>query len=327
MRHNVLPGEYLGYELWQPDRKVNIDNYLYAKEGMRVFNMLNRPSQPNPIDDKLAFYEMCKAHAIPSPEILAAFTPAGMLLEFESGRPPERDLFVKTRSSLGGDGAERFRWDGVAFESSRGGRLRLEDISTYLATRARTENRTLLIQPALANHPNLRLGANADLAPARVVTGLSTDGKVIAIYGHFYYPADQVPSRQGQVHQIPVRQGRVALIDVASGRIMPVLPPNSSGDTIQAESGSDDCIFPNWDVALRYANAAHHVCSNFAFIGWDIAFTDQGPKILEGNANWSAGDYQRLCGQPLGRTEFAEILATQLRDLALNATSSVRIPN
>src|SRR5262249_22164828 len=68
LRHNVQPGEYFAYALWQPDRKTNIDNYLYCREAPRLFKLSNRPSQPNPIDDKLQFYEMCKAYALPTPE-------------------------------------------------------------------------------------------------------------------------------------------------------------------------------------------------------------------------------------------------------------------
>src|SRR5262245_62152921 len=137
MRHNVQPGEYFAYALWQPNRKLNIDNYLYAKEGPRLFKLLNRPSQPNPIDDKLAFHELCKSFALPSPEILAAFTPTGKLLDFECGRPPERDLFVKPRVGAAAHGTEYFRWQGVVFESDRGRRLMPEDLGGYLSTRAR----------------------------------------------------------------------------------------------------------------------------------------------------------------------------------------------
>ena len=102
MRHNILPGEYFSYALWEPDRRVNIDHYLYSNEATRLFKLLNRPSKPNPIDDKLAFYEMCKTHDIPTPGVLAAFAPSGKLIEFECGQPPEHDLFVKPRAGLGG---------------------------------------------------------------------------------------------------------------------------------------------------------------------------------------------------------------------------------
>ena len=65
IRHNILPSEYYAYGLWQPDRRMNIDNYLYSNEAARLFKVLNRPSQPDPISDKLAFYELCKAHGSP----------------------------------------------------------------------------------------------------------------------------------------------------------------------------------------------------------------------------------------------------------------------
>ena len=57
IRHNIIPGDYFAYALWQPDRKLNIDNYLYGAEAPRLFKLLNRPLQPDPIGDKLLFRE------------------------------------------------------------------------------------------------------------------------------------------------------------------------------------------------------------------------------------------------------------------------------
>src|SRR5262245_2364417 len=173
IRHNILPSEYYAYGLWLPDRRVNIDNYLYSNEAPRLFKALNQPSKPDLIRDKLAFHDMCKAHAIPTPAVLAAFAPTGVILDFESGRPPQHDLFVK-----GGNRAERFRWRGLDFENNRGCRLKTEKLGNYLADRARTENLTLLVQPVLSNHPDLRVESNGALATARLVTGRSIDGEV-----------------------------------------------------------------------------------------------------------------------------------------------------
>ena len=44
IRHNILPSEYYEYRLWQPDRRMNIDNYLYDNEAARLFKVLNRRS-------------------------------------------------------------------------------------------------------------------------------------------------------------------------------------------------------------------------------------------------------------------------------------------
>ena len=68
--------------------------------------------------------------------------------------------------------------------------------------------------------------------------------------------------------------------------------------------GSNDaCTLPDWDAALRHVKVAHNACSNFVFIGWDVAFTPDGAMILEGNANWDAATYQTLRGEPLGLHE------------------------
>ena len=72
-------------------------------------------------------------------------------------------------------------------------------------------------------------------------------------------------------------------------------------------------MLPDWHAALRHAKVAHRACSNIAFVGWDIAFTDHGPMLLEGNANWTADEYQSLTGEPLGHTKFATVLAARLK--------------
>ena len=45
IRHNILPSEYYEYKLWQPDRRINIDNYLYQTDTPRLFKVLNRRLQ------------------------------------------------------------------------------------------------------------------------------------------------------------------------------------------------------------------------------------------------------------------------------------------
>jgi hypothetical protein len=221
--------------------------------------------------------------------------------------PPKRDLFVKPRIGVGGDGAEHFRWDGVLFKSERCDHLKSEDLAGYLATRTRAENRTLIVQPALSNHPTLRIAATASLATARVITGLSANGDVIPIFGHIHFSPETAAQS-------------VALIDLASGRFAPPQQKLDrtkwSAPQIDMSSDGGGGMLPDWDSVLRYIEVAHQACSNFVFIGWDVAFTEQGPVLLEGNLNWDASDYQRLQGQPLGNTKFADTLASRLRDLA-----------
>jgi hypothetical protein len=237
---------------------------------------------------------------------LAAFAPTGKLMDLQSGLPPQHDLFIKARAGGGGVGAERFRWDRVLFRSNRGYRLKPEDLGGYLANRARHENLTLLVQPALSNHPAICSEPDEALATARLVTGRSNDGEVMPIFCFILF---------GLPAKITAHTNRVTLIDVANGRLMPAPPQDNPGMLIYQylRFGSKDaCMLPDWDAALRYVKAAHKACSNFVFIGWDVAFTPDGATILEGNTNWTAVTHQSLRGEPLGLTKFATILETHL---------------
>ncbi len=311
IRHNVVPGEYYAYALWHPDRRANIDDYLYSKEGIRLFGLLNKSTQPDPIIDKLEFHDLCKARALPTPPVFAAFAPGGTSLEFESGRLPDKDLFIKQRFGSGGNGAERLRWHGTVFESNRGGCVRPENLRDYLKARARTENCALLVQPALLNHATLGVEPDGALATARIVSGITLSGDVAPLFGYIYF---------GEPNEI-VAHGRVAVIDMPSGQLMsaPQDFPRRKQASLHADLGSGRaCTLPDWDNLLRCIKVAHQACSGFVFIGWDVAFTEHGPMLLEGNANWCADVYQSLCGKPLGHTKFASILAERLRDLGIS---------
>jgi hypothetical protein len=308
MRHNILPTEYFAYGLWQPDRMKDVDNYLYSKEAARLFKVVNKPPVPNPLSDKLAFYELCKAHKIATPEVLAAFAPTGTLIEFRFGRVPPCDLFIKTRTGLGGESAERFRWNGAMFESNRGPHISGADLIDYLATRARIENQTLLVQPLLSNHSDLHTEPNAALATARLVTGHSVSGKIIPLFGYICFARDdQITSLGNYLTLIDIENGR--LIDVPLGD-----NPSASIYDYRQLTCNETGALPDWDTALQQISLAHRACARFVFVGWDVAFTDHGPIVLEGNENWCADTYQTLNGNPLGCTIFADILVTHLEE-------------
>src|SRR5207248_2639588 len=115
-----------------------------------------------------------------------------------------------------------------------------------------SENRTLLAQPALINHPALRIPANANLATARVVTGISTHGNVIPIFGFFLYftQTDQTRARY------------TALINVATGHLMPPLERFSDSKTNLLQFDPDVTSFlPGWDAVLRHIKTAHQACA------------------------------------------------------------------
>src|SRR5262249_24992547 len=248
-------------------------------------------------------YELCKTHGIPTPEVLAVFTPTGQFAHFQSGLPPQYDLFVKARAGAGGQGTERFQWSRSFFQSNRGCRLRPEDLCDYLPNRERAENLTLLVQPGLSNHPDIHAEPHEALATARLVTGRSFDGEVAPIFCFMLW---------GLTNKITAHSNYVTLVDVANGQFIPVPPQDCTYQSIYQYRRCNTCSLPDWNAAVRHVTAAHKACSNFVFIGWDVAFPPDGATVLEGNTNWSPATYQTLQGEPLGFTKFADILATHL---------------
>jgi len=49
---------------------------------------------------------------------------------------------------------------------------------------------------------------------------------------------------------------------------------------------------PDWDDAKHIVKNAHRYFNDISTIGWDLAFTDKGVKLLEGNFNWSVMPHQ-----------------------------------
>ncbi|MGI9324815.1 MAG: sugar-transfer associated ATP-grasp domain-containing protein [Pseudomonadales bacterium] len=65
---------------------------------------------------------------------------------------------------------------------------------------------------------------------------------------------------------------------------------------------------PFWKEVLAVAQNASEIMSYTDIIGWDIAITDDGPVIVEGNTNPDHGLYQFANQQGLLETEFGEAL-------------------
>ncbi len=242
------------------------------------------------------------------PPVLATFEPSDSVRAFDSWQPPERDLFIKPRFGRSNSAVDRINWNGVDFLTNRGDVISPPDLSTYLTGRARHRNRTLLVQPRLSNHPQFGNEPQEALATIRLVTGRFGSGDVVPIFGFIYV------AKSGAITS---RHGSVALIEVATGRPRSTPPAESTGIKhwnywINPVFQENDAL-PDWDAALGYVKAAHQACPNFAFIGWDLALSAEGPVLLEGNANWNADEYQSLSGKPLGLTIFAQILEDRIR--------------
>ena len=69
---------------------------------------------------------------------------------------------------------------------------------------------------------------------------------------------------------------------------------------------------PDWDAALELTRHAHLAFDEFDIVGWDVAFTQKGPVIVEGNTASCVNLLQRPLDLGLAATRFGELLALNL---------------
>jgi hypothetical protein len=67
-------------------------------------------------------------------------------------------------------------------------------------------------------------------------------------------------------------------------------------------------ILPHWDEACSMAREAHALFPEFGVIGWDVAFTDEGPLLIECNDNPFHSLYQTAYRRGIKNDDFDPVL-------------------
>lgn len=308
----ILPPWYYVFELYRPGTRRRLADFLgraETKEG--VYRLLAaRRGASSPLADKFAFARVCRAASLPTPEILAVARDGA--LEERPGVLPECDLFMKPVRASGGKGAERWDWTG-------GGRYRISDTCLGDASAvldrlaARSITRPMILQPRLTNAAELSGLSNGALATVRVLTCLDeTDrpeivGAVLRMAIGDNHTVDNLHAG-GIAAGVSLSSGRLGLatnlgMDVQLGWLArhPV-----SGAAIEGS------MLPQWEAVQALALRAHAAFSDHLLIGWDIAPTDAGVVLIEGNHGPDLDIMQRVTLEPLGSARLGVLLAHHL---------------
>ena len=105
--------------------------------------------------------------------------------------------------------------------------------------------------------------------------------------------------------------GIVCSIAPETGRIRHAAFPDGVPVTNHPDTGAliIGIDLPFWRESVELVRRAHAVAfPRFAFLGWDVALTKEGPILLEANSGWGALFHQMLDG-PLGHTAFSRLVS------------------
>lgn len=164
-----------------------------------------------------------------------------------------------------------------------------------------------LFQDAVIQHTALSEVAGQAVGTIRVVTVNRGDTPEIL------YTLWKIPSPEAMSDNYWQSGSMLAEIDKASGILQQCRRGAGPDQEVIETHPVSGCSFagmqiPHWDEVLRITQDAHKLMPQFGVFGWDIAIAEDGPTIIECNANPHHMLYQLATGKGVLNKEFAPIL-------------------
>ena len=298
----ILPPWYYLFELHRDPSKSAGLSYLNRFQTDGGIYLLTRGPRPTPLNNKKEFADHCEAHAIRHVPYLLYLDGSRM------GRPlPDIDLFVKPATGRGGKGAQRWQCCGPGiFSNSSGHHVKERALREGLSRSAAI--RPLIVQPRVHGHGQLAKLSNGALSTVRVVTCLDEfgDPEVVEALFRMAQGSHSIVDNfhaGGLASAVSLEEGR---LDRASGQDCRTGWLARHPDTNAPIEG---VRLPLWEEAKALAIEAHHAFADRKIIGWDIAITEEGPIIVEGNSSPDLDMHQRVRRRGLRESRLADLLA------------------
>ena len=280
--HSVPPQFYYRYKLYRTSEKKWF-NYIYTHELPQWHHCMSPVVSPEShafLENKNTFSSICSRQKLPA--IPTVFF-------IEENKPFDlQTLFVKQSFFLKPNTGSRKRGCFMLyyvpeeddyqlkspFFSDIHGRSNIVRELKSLAAGA-----DYLIQPLLKNHPWFsNLFPYMELITIRLITVVNTAPETISAIL-------EIPTRN--LDNIPFR------IETQGGELFPLkcslvaIENQEEMNTLLQKK-----VLPHWEQIKHIAELAHRHCLDVKTVGWDLALTDQGVKILEGNFNWGVEAHQ-----------------------------------
>lgn len=312
---------YYQNQLWRPERRRIADRFLQNHESMVLMRVLAYRAAPEDyllLEDKRRSECWCREHGIPTPETLVELV-EGAVVATAGGRDPVdaiegargADLFSKPVDLTGGQGTIRWRWHAGRWHDEAGVPHDAAALLARLASEARADAR--LLQRALGNHPALTPVSGGALCTARIVTARPPDGAPEITAAAFRTGIGG--SSTDNLH----RGGIAVAIDRETGRLRSAVQVHPELHVLAFERHPDTDVpfagfqLPFWAEARALVLRAHALLPRLAIVGWDVAFTPDGPVIVEGNFAPEPRLSQAPGGDALGLSNHVRWIDAQLR--------------
>lgn len=298
-RQRLMPHE------WRRLRHRPADRAAYLASGMRQIDLmagLIHATIPAALRAKPAIADACRRHDLPHPATLVVDDRGDPALADMVARHAALLLKPAVGNRARGVALLRSGGDGVWCLLARGAAPRAGPWQDLLA--AHLPGERLVVQHYLRNAAAIAELVGPSLLTVRAVTMRCTDGATTVLSA-----LAEVPLDAGE--PLPERMA-VLPVDLESGQVRAPAPDRDW--PVHPLTGRDwsSLAIQGWPVLRDLAVSAHGLLApDLETVGWDLAMTDAGPVLIEGNANWSmlphvvndagaSGPGLRLSGWPAG---------------------------
>ena len=309
-RQRFLPDEAFRLGLFNPNLSDNeLAKYISRKKLTKVQEAINPISWAPLLKDKSIFYRYCMALGVPIPKLYAIFfrKTAGWSCDRSvlASRDDWKKFFdhklpavfvVKPAQGAYGEGLNVFSRSDKRFIDASG--RAYESVDLYDALLSNPKYDCFIIQQQLNNHPELmRLGGTQSLQTVRFITFVDSNNQCRILHAHFKPIIGQhlvdtfIDGLTGNVE---------AAISLDDGLLKPANQITAAGSgpkTIPTHPKTGIAFegfqLPLWPQACRLVKETTLKFLPIRTIGWDVALTADGPRIVEANIWWDAPNQHR----------------------------------
>ena len=320
---SIAPSKYYIFALYQDDRRARAGEHIirYMFKG-GVHNLVNewlgktgQKTSKSLLNNKLEFDVHCHERGVPSIGSVCGVDREGNLRWVDHPGPalPDIDLFLKPTKGKGGRGCER--WDCIG--PSRFRRYGTGDVLTGAGlldhVKALGRRQLYLVQPRAVNHPELLELCGAALSSMRIMSIRNDRGEVEVLFAVF-----KISGHGDSVVDNFHAGGFVSMVDMETGELGPASDwgIKQPGRWLETHPTPGARIvgrrLPLWRETVEAVRLAHESVIDRIAIGWDVAITDKGPAIIEGNGQFGLDMVQRTHRVPVGNSRFCELYAWHL---------------
>jgi hypothetical protein len=304
IRHNMSIESCFRFRMWDRHNRRRARDYLQRYEHYALLNWLSRNKDTQSLIDKAGFEDLCREQNLPCANIVATASDQGVVIHSGS-HLPKTNLFSKFNEQSCGSGGQAWNYE----ESSQTWR---NDLQTYTEPqllkyfKEKAKGEAILIQLKLDNAEALKKFSSGALCSMRIVTYKLPGQASKHLRSSLRMPV-------GQVDIDNFAAGGIAANIDASGRLTTAIEKYGNYSYFDVHPYTNTqitgALLENFDDALALATRTHDLLTDLDFVGWDIAHTQHGLMVIEGNVTWDQGVIQMPASEPLGK-DFCELYLT-----------------